>query len=70
VAIDVHLRYQNRAFTLGTVHDLFVKVVEQLTNFTLSFVLRQIVRHIAEAIEIGYWFAKHLEVRVFADKIM
>jgi hypothetical protein len=70
VAIDVHLRYQSRALTLGTVHDLFVKVVEELANFRLIFVLRQIVRHIAEAIEIGCWFAKHLEVRVLADKIM
>src|SRR5262245_44600985 len=66
----MHRGYRSKTLALGAVHDLFVKPVEQLLNFTLILVLRQTVWHIAEAIEIVCRLAKHFKVGMLANELV
>src|SRR5215471_18458568 len=58
------------ATALDFVHNLLVQSVKQCLNYRIIETFRQIVRQIAEAVEIQHRFVKHLEIRMLANEIV
>jgi hypothetical protein len=69
-AADAGRHYKREAALLDRLYDLLVKAIKLVSNFRLLLSLGQVIRHIAEAVEVKGWLVKHLEVRVFADEVM